>query len=87
VPECGNETQKVAHFTDEEKAKLDETLVAWARWEVDYTNGFVKSTKCSGVTRNSDGICSPCKEVAADESFKKAVNRVRISLPNIISSP
>jgi hypothetical protein len=79
VPENGNKSQKVGHFTNAEKAKLDETLIAWARWEVDYTNGFVKSTKCSGVTQNDDGICSPCKEVAADQSFKKAVNRVRRS--------
>jgi hypothetical protein len=76
VPDDGNKAVKGVHWTESEKKAMDLYLMAWARWEVDYTNGFVRSTKCRGTTTNKEGICNPCQKVAADESFKKAVRRV-----------
>lgn len=76
VPSFGNSHVSHRKWTADEKRKLDGVLGAWARWKVDYVNGFVQSTHCEGTTANSDEICNLCQEVASDESFKRAVRRV-----------
>ena len=69
-------------WTKQEKRRLDEFLLGWARWEVDYVNGFVRSARCHGTTKNADGICDACVAVSKDESLKRSIRRVR---PTIIS--
>ena len=63
-------------WTDEEKQIFDKTLRAYARWEVDFTNGVVWSVQCEGTTSNPQGICQACQDVLNDESFKRSVQRV-----------
>lgn len=75
VPEHGNKLAPENSWTEHEQGRFDETLKAWARWEVNYTGGFVASPRCEGVTTNVDAICDACKRVVNDESFKAAVRR------------
>ncbi|KAF9232090.1 hypothetical protein BU15DRAFT_90744 [Melanogaster broomeanus] len=66
---------KECSWTDDEKRKLDENLLAWARWEVDYGNGFICSTRCTRTTTNMDAICDACRELASDDALKHAIRR------------
>ncbi|KNZ82349.1 hypothetical protein J132_00164 [Termitomyces sp. J132] len=52
----------------------------WSHWEVDYIHGFVKLTKCLLKTRNLDGICNACHDVAHEESLKHAIRKVWLRL-------
>jgi hypothetical protein len=82
IPKDGNVLHNEKKWTKQEKRKLDEFLLGWARWEVDYVNGFVRSARCHGTTKNADGICDACVAVSKDESLKRSIRRVR---PTIIS--
>lgn len=66
VPEHGNKDAPENSWTKHEQGRFDETLQAWARWEVNYAGGFVASPRCEGVTTNIDAICDACKRVAND---------------------
>ncbi|KAH7911457.1 hypothetical protein BJ138DRAFT_1126007 [Hygrophoropsis aurantiaca] len=67
---------KEKDWTDDEKQQLDVSLLAWARWVVNFADGFVQSARCEGKTANKDKVCNKCKELAAsDEAFKHAVRR------------
>lgn len=76
IPANGNDKLKEALWTKAEKRALDKAMLGWARWEVDYVNGFVRSTRCEGTTSNGDKICDKCKEVSKDKSLKRAIRRV-----------
>jgi hypothetical protein len=76
VPETGNAEQRQQYWTVSELKRYDEFLLGWARWVTDRINGFVRSARCEGTTRNRNGICDACLRVVEDESFKKAVHRV-----------
>jgi hypothetical protein len=76
APAKANMYIKESQWTDDEKQQYDCFLVGWARWEVNWVQGFVKSTRCSGTTTNDDRICDPCHEVASDESLKRSLRRV-----------
>lgn len=77
VPDDGNGMVEEALWTPKEHQKLDEMLKGWARWEVNVAQGFVKSAKCRGLTRNESGVCRECEKLATRcKSFKKAVYRV-----------
>jgi len=60
VPKNGNGHLKEKQWTELEKRKLDEFLLGWARWEVNYAEGFVHSVRCDGTTTNTDEICNAC---------------------------
>ncbi|KAF8060260.1 hypothetical protein FPV67DRAFT_1632538 [Lyophyllum atratum] len=75
MPDWGNRSTKTGDWAALEVEKMDESLRAWARWEVDFALGYVKSTRCAGTTTNKDEICDACKKVARDESFKHALRR------------
>ncbi|KAF8835608.1 hypothetical protein BDN67DRAFT_984506 [Paxillus ammoniavirescens] len=76
IPWETNQNLKEKSWTADEKRKLDESLLAWARWEVDYTNGFIRSAQCKHKTSNKSGICDACEELAEkDEAFKHAIRR------------
>ncbi|KAJ7026886.1 hypothetical protein C8F04DRAFT_1296018 [Mycena alexandri] len=55
--------------------KLDAALKGWARWEVDFGAGTVRSTRCEGLTTNPDAVCDACKKVSKDESLMHAVKK------------
>jgi len=76
IPECGNNKLNEKKWTETEKRQLDKFLLGWARWEVDYANGFVRSARCEGTTKNISGICDACEEVGRDESLKRSIRRV-----------
>ena len=76
TPKDGNDFQSEKKWTKQEKRRLDEVLLGWARWEVDYVNGFVRSARCEGMTTNADGICDACMDVSTDESLKRSIRRV-----------
>jgi hypothetical protein len=76
IPKDGNDLYSEKKWTKQEKCRLDEVLLGWARWEVDYVNGFVHSARCEGTTTNADGICDTCVEVSAYESLKRSIQRV-----------
>jgi len=75
-----NENVKEADWTADEQKKLDTNLLAWARWEVDYTNRLVKSTRCKGTTTNKSGVCEACEKLASDTALRHAVRRVSLSV-------
>ncbi|KAF7972503.1 hypothetical protein HWV62_17876 [Athelia sp. TMB] len=75
VPVWGNTAVREALWTDQEKRNLDQFLLAWARWEVDWKNGWVRSTQCKKKTRNTDRVCDACRDVARDESLQHAVRK------------
>ncbi|KAJ7679396.1 hypothetical protein DFH06DRAFT_1166490 [Mycena polygramma] len=75
IPDGCNNHVKYSKWTAKEKAKLDEVLRAWARWEVDYVNGCVRSTQCHGTTRNAEEICDACVAVSEDPSFQHGVRK------------
>lgn len=77
IPKDGNRYHKERKWTKVEKRRLDEFLLGWARWEVDYVNGFVRSVHCEGTIKNADSICDACISVSQDESLKRAVRKVR----------
>lgn len=82
VPAWGNNSTSEKHFTASEKRQLDQVLLAWARWRVDWPNGFVESSDCERRTTNSDKICDRCRSIMKDPSFQRAMRRVR-SRPSI----
>lgn len=75
VPEDGNDRKSMTEWTSAERLKVDLILHSWARSEVDYINGFIKSRHCEGTTISRDKICPPCQEIASDQSFKRSVRR------------
>ncbi|KAF8195480.1 hypothetical protein BJ912DRAFT_900722 [Pholiota molesta] len=77
VPDDGNSEVETNNWTAVEYHKIETILGSWSRWTVDYLNGYVKSTHCEEKTTNSNGICTGCHEVMADESFKRSVRRKR----------
>ena len=76
IPKSGNGNHNEWQWTKAEKRKLDEFLLGWARWEVDYMNGFVKSAQCEGTTDNANAICDACTSISKDESLKRYIRRV-----------
>jgi hypothetical protein len=76
APKNGNAERKQQYWTASELKKYDEFLLGWARWVTDRINGFVRSARCEGTTKNRNGVCDACLQIAEDESFKKAVRRV-----------
>jgi len=80
IPEGGNACVKFSLWTDSEKSKLEEVLRAWACWEVNYTHGYVRATRCEGTTKNPNQVCTACEKVADDSSLKAALRKVGSSL-------
>lgn len=76
VPEDGNKEVNSVLWTDAELKKHDEKMRGWARWEVDKGAEVVRSTRCTRLTSNADGVCNECREVSKDESFKADVRKV-----------
>lgn len=76
IPDDGNNRHNERQWTQVEKRKLDAFLLGWARWEVDFVNGFVKSACCEGTTGNANAICDACTLVSKDESLKRSIRRV-----------
>lgn len=76
TPEDGNNLVTVALWTGSEKKKMEEVLRAWSRWEVNFSQGYVKSRQCQGMTINHNEICDACQKTAEDRSFKKAILKV-----------
>jgi hypothetical protein len=76
VPEDGNKKVASMEWTCEETRKHDENMHGWARWEVDKGASVVRSTKCSRLTSNEDGICEECRVVSEDESLKSDIRKV-----------
>lgn len=72
IPSDGNDKLKEVLWTKDEKQRLDKFMLGWERWEVDYVNGCIQSTRCEG-TSNGDQICDRCKELSKDESLKRAI--------------
>lgn len=76
VPSDGNEDSREEKWTPSEKKYYDKTIRAFARWEVNPFECWVRSLNCQNTTKNSDGLCEHCKELKADSSFREAVRRV-----------
>ncbi|KAG6908109.1 hypothetical protein DXG01_006147 [Tephrocybe rancida] len=73
TPDWGNKKVEGLLWTSEEKLKLESTLRAWARWEVDTVANLVRSAHCKRMTNNKNEICDACASVKNDPSFKRAV--------------
>jgi hypothetical protein len=84
IPDDGNSRHNEKQWTQIEKRKLDGFLLGWARWEVDFVNGFVKSARCEGTTGNVNAICDACTLVSKDESLKRSIRRVSNSIFSVI---
>ena len=76
IPADGNDRKSSTEWTSAERLKVDSILRSWARWEVDYINGFIKSPHCEGTMTSHDKVCPPCQDIASDQSFKRSVRRV-----------
>ena len=61
VPEDGNKEVNSVLWTDAELKKHDEKMRGWARWEVDKGAEVVRSTRCTRLTSNADGVCNECR--------------------------
>lgn len=77
VPFDCNPYADVRKWTDSEWSKAKHVLSGFSRWVVDVAGSFVKSTCCEIETCNPDSVCNACSSVAKDESFKRAVHKVR----------
>jgi hypothetical protein len=75
-----NKETEERRWTEDEKRVFDVTLRAFARWEVDYANLMIRAVRCEGRTEDPEQICKMCRAVIADESFKRAVRRVCVSI-------
>ncbi|KAJ6631496.1 hypothetical protein B0H10DRAFT_1938373 [Mycena sp. CBHHK59/15] len=78
IPDGCNSHLEYRKWTQKEKNLVNEVLRAWAQWEVDYTDGCVRSTWCHGTTVNQDLICDACIAVAKDDSFQWTVRKVGV---------
>jgi hypothetical protein len=76
IPEGGNSEHIQQWWSPLEMKRFDEFLLGWARWITDRVNGFVRSARCEGKTKNKNSVCDACQSVACDDSFKRAVRRV-----------
>lgn len=76
VPPGGSLSSDVNDWTDSEWSQAKQMMSGYARWAVDPHGHFIKSTHCELQTFNPDSICDSCKDVAKDESFKRAVRKV-----------
>ena len=79
IPEDGNKLLTMALWTRSEKKTMEDVLRAWSRWEVNFSQGYVKSPQCQGTTNNRNEICDACQKTAKDTSFKAAIRKVRNS--------
>ncbi|KAJ7194115.1 hypothetical protein GGX14DRAFT_586928 [Mycena pura] len=61
IPSDGNDCLKSSQWTSAERERLDDALVGYARWEVNFAKKTIKSTRCKGLTVNEDEICSACR--------------------------
>ncbi|EMD33086.1 hypothetical protein CERSUDRAFT_28615, partial [Gelatoporia subvermispora B] len=77
VPDNGNKAVKERFWTKSEKQRLDYALKAWARWEVDYNESHVRSTRCTGTTVNASRICDACQALSTDRSLKAVVRKAK----------
>ncbi|KAJ7714729.1 hypothetical protein B0H16DRAFT_1807499 [Mycena metata] len=75
IPAKGNDCLSSPDWTATEHAKLDAALKGWARWEVNFGAGTVRSTRCEGLTTNPDAVCDACRKVSKDESLMHAVKK------------
>ncbi|KAJ7147344.1 hypothetical protein C8R46DRAFT_1359850 [Mycena filopes] len=75
VPADGNDCLASPDWTPDEHKKVDSTLTAFARWEVDPRAMTVRATRCEMLTRNDDQICDACTKVAKDDSLMHAVKK------------
>ena len=76
ITKIGNGHLKEKKWTEVEKRKLDEFLLGWAHWEVNYVEGFVCSVHCDGTTTNTNEICNACDATSRDKSLKRSIRRV-----------
>ena len=76
VPENGNLLLRQSEWMRDEQELLDGNLKAFARWEVNYIQREVRSTRCQRLTTNTSGTCEACERLARDESLRDAVRRV-----------
>ena len=76
IPDDGNSVVHAPGWTEKEKQSLDRFLTGWARWEVNYVEGYIRSTKCEGTTQNEGEICDACLEVSKDQALIRSVRRV-----------
>ncbi|KAF7977620.1 hypothetical protein HWV62_3246, partial [Athelia sp. TMB] len=75
VPDWGTKEPKEEFWTEKELRMYDHFLRGWARWEVDYVNGFVKATNCNAATESVDWLCTACRLLTNDDSFKHALRK------------
>ncbi|KAI0645527.1 hypothetical protein C8Q79DRAFT_1104104 [Trametes meyenii] len=72
-PEDGNLECEEMKWTSVEQLKLDEALSGWARWVVDYSRRYVKSTRCEGTTQDHSGICDACRALEKDLGLRRSI--------------
>jgi len=78
VPADGNTHRGMTQWTRSERQKFQAVLLQCSRWEVDYANELIKSTKCGMQTSNPDSICDACLAVSLDDSLLHAIRKVRL---------
>ncbi|KDR69617.1 hypothetical protein GALMADRAFT_917205 [Galerina marginata CBS 339.88] len=76
-PPDGNTEVKRPLWTGAEYRQLEGVMNNWRRWIVDYDNRYIKSSRCTETTTNTDEICDNCTEVSKDESLKRSIRRKR----------
>jgi hypothetical protein len=84
IPPNGNKHVDERDWTEAERKKVDSALKAHARWEVAYTDRYIKSTHCEGTTVNVSQVCDNCQSMARDESLKRAVRLVGDRLSHLL---
>ncbi|KAJ3489093.1 hypothetical protein NLJ89_g11559 [Agrocybe chaxingu] len=75
VPADGTLKASARHWTASERQRFQAVLRQCSRWEVDYTNSFIRSTHCEVNTANLDEICDACQKLSKDKSLLHAIRK------------
>ncbi|KAJ7190345.1 hypothetical protein GGX14DRAFT_579956 [Mycena pura] len=83
IPVATNTLPQRSKWTDYEKRRLYQSLMAMARWSVYSSTGSIFAKGCLGLTTSLTHTCSDCMAVANLPGFKRAVRdaRARARLP------
>ncbi|KAJ3502810.1 hypothetical protein NLJ89_g8719 [Agrocybe chaxingu] len=75
VPPNGTKKAPARDWTAAERQRFQAVLQQCSRWEVDYTNMFIRSTRCEVNTKNANAICDACQALSQDKSLLHAIRK------------
>ncbi|EXX59935.1 hypothetical protein RirG_184500 [Rhizophagus irregularis DAOM 197198w] len=81
-PKKFNKSFSWKRLTNDEKIKLENELVATAKWRNDFNSNCIRSVKCKITATNREKICRKCMKLNSSKILRNAVERPIPKLEN-----